>query len=329
MEAPDERDWWIYRGTGRPLDPAERDRRWPLPPRWRQFHGGPDEPPPPDEDADAERRLGAAVISSRLDETEADLVNAALYLRRPLLVTGPPGAGRSTLAYRVARELRLGRVLRWPITTQATLRAGLYERDTSRAYPEVGEAIYLGPLGTALLPYRLPRVLLIDGLDVSDIDLPFQLATILDHGEFEIPELARARGRSPQAVVHTADPGRTATVRFGRVRCNEFPLVVMTSGDERDLPSALRRQVLHLRMPEPDAARLMDLVAAHFPEEVDGAEQLVRAFLQHRAQADGLVPDQLLDALHLRVVGALPAADPSARDRLLGEIWRPVPAAGP
>ena len=42
---------------------------------------------------------------------EADVVNAALHLRRPLLVTGHPGTGKSTLAHAVAHELALGHVL--------------------------------------------------------------------------------------------------------------------------------------------------------------------------------------------------------------------------
>ncbi|MCE0445186.1 AAA family ATPase [Streptomyces tricolor] len=63
------------------------------------------------------------------------LVNAALYLRRPLLVTGPPGTGKSSLVYAVARELRLGPVLRWNITSRSTLHDGLYQYDPlSRLY---------------------------------------------------------------------------------------------------------------------------------------------------------------------------------------------------
>ena len=64
-----------------------------------------------------------------MDPHELDMVNAALYLRRPLLVTGKPGTGKSSLAFRIARELGLGRVLRWPITSHVTLSSGLYGYD--------------------------------------------------------------------------------------------------------------------------------------------------------------------------------------------------------
>ena len=65
------------------------------------------------------------------DETKArndvvNLVNAALYLRRPLLVTGKPGTGKTSLGYAVAYELKLGQVLLWSITARSTLQDGLY-----------------------------------------------------------------------------------------------------------------------------------------------------------------------------------------------------------
>ena len=53
------------------------------------------------------------------------------------------------------------------------------------------------PLGTALLPYRIPRVLLIDELDKSDIDLPNDLLAIFEEGEYDIPELTRISEAQP------------------------------------------------------------------------------------------------------------------------------------
>lgn len=54
------------------------------------------------------------------------MINAALYLRRPLLVTGSPGAGKMTLAHSVAYELRRGDVPRRFIVSRSTLQDGLY-----------------------------------------------------------------------------------------------------------------------------------------------------------------------------------------------------------
>ena len=85
-------EWGIYRGTGRPLHDIHLADQLPPPPPWRRFRGEPpDEPgPPPDDDYEAERRLGAEfhLAESDVDPREIDMVNAALFLRRPLLVTG-------------------------------------------------------------------------------------------------------------------------------------------------------------------------------------------------------------------------------------------------
>jgi len=68
------------------------------------------------------------------------MVNAALYLRRPLLITGKPGTGKSSLAYAVAHELKLGEVLYWPITTRTTLKDGLYSYDAIGRLQEVKQS---------------------------------------------------------------------------------------------------------------------------------------------------------------------------------------------
>ena len=115
--------WPIYRGDGTTHDDIAA---LPDPPPWRQFNGEPVVTAELGPDVDLPRRLGGLGHSYRPDDDVIEAVNAALYLRRPLLVTGKPGTGKSTLAYSVAYELRLGPVLYWPISSRSTLADGLY-----------------------------------------------------------------------------------------------------------------------------------------------------------------------------------------------------------
>lgn len=124
MSEPSE--WLIYRGIGEPHDEVAQ---LPPPPPWRDFAGASGGA---DGAESADRRLGIPgriADEHRPGAEELEMINAALYLRRPLLVTGDPGAGKSTLAHSVARELEFGKVLRWPVVSRTTLLDGLYHYD--------------------------------------------------------------------------------------------------------------------------------------------------------------------------------------------------------
>jgi MoxR-like ATPase len=275
-------------------------------------------------------------VAYQADDTEINLINLALHLRRPLLVTGQPGVGKSTLAYSVAHELGLGPVLRWPITSRSTLQDGLYQYDAvgrlqeismqreaaSAGRPEddggartgIGSYVRLGPLGTALLPRRRPRVLLIDEIDKSDIDLPNDLLNVFEEGEFIIPELARLREH--QVTVMTADPEGSATLAGGQVRCAEFPFVVLTSNAERDFPMAFLRRCIRLEIPLPSQEKLARMVAAHLepasPEVTAAREQLIAKFIS-KQQTAVLANDQLLNALLMATAAGLWDSDQGYR----------------
>jgi len=298
-------DWHIFHGSGEP-------HPWQLPetPPWRRFTGGPAMPPPPGDwwqrrPIDLER---AQAYQAAPDEV--DLINVAIYLRRPLLVTGKPGTGKSTLAYAVAHELGLGPVLRWPVTSRSVLQEGLYRYDAIGRLQEanlgggdqpetdsIGNFLQLGPLGTALLPYELPRVLLIDEIDKSDIDLPNDLLNVLEEGEFTIPELERHSQN--EIDVRLQDHRGTAAVVNGMVRCRAFPIIIMTSNGERDFPPAFLRRCVRLELAAPMPERLARIVASHLGTDmVEQARDVIEQFLTKRESGD-LATDQLLNAVFL------------------------------
>ncbi|KAB1148815.1 MoxR family ATPase [Streptomyces luteolifulvus] len=303
--------WPVYTGTSEPHDGITR---LPPPPPWRAFDGTPALASPDEGDAASPDRTHRAETYRATPQT-VQLVNAALYLRRPLLVTGPPGTGKSSLVYAVARELRLGPVLRWNITSRSTLDDGLYQYDPlSRLYaarqaaghtaediPETGieDHLRLGPLGTALLPFDRPRALLIDEIDKSDLDLPNDLLNVLEEGQYEIPELVRTARRTPTAEVMIDGTDERVPVERGRVRCRAFPFVVLTSNGEREFPPAFLRRCVTLRLRQPDDGQLTAIVRAHFDEEPDAyAQTLITRFLSRVGGGD-LATDQLLNAIYL------------------------------
>lgn len=291
-------NWPIFRGDG-----TRHREELPAPPPWRTFHGSP-----------LDRTLPPATLDTRFDVElmEKELVSAALVLRRPLLITGKPGTGKSTLARAVAHELDLGPVLTWPINTRSTLQEGLYHYDAigraqdGASVEQVGEYITLGPLGSALLPADRPRVLLIDEIDKSDIDLPNDLLNVFENGTFEIPELLRL-GRDVKVRTYDDDasgkPGQV-TIKDGRVTCCAFPFVILTSNDERDFPAPFLRRCIRLEMGLPTdeklaREKLARIVAAHFDEQTaKKANGMIADFLLRSKKGD-LATDQLLNAVYM------------------------------
>jgi MoxR-like ATPase len=337
-------DWPVYRGGG---EPSAGIDGLPDPPPWRRFDGGSLVEADFGQAGAANRRRTAAAMSYRADAPVVDVVNAAIFLRRPLLVTGKPGAGKSTLAYSIAYELGLGPVLYWPITSRSKVGDGLYRYDALGrlheanlsqyaaarrsgehvANPDIGRYVHLGPLGSALLPRAKPRVLLIDELDKSDLDLPNDLLNIFEEGEFEIPELRRLPADQSVVEVMTADSDNRVPIHRGLVTCHAFPIVIITSNGEREFPAAFLRRCLWLDMQPPDRERLARIVAAQLgPETLARCGDLIDLFLARRTESD-LATDQLLNAIYLATSGSSVGAE--SNEHVINAVLRPLGRAAP
>lgn len=178
------------------------------------------------------------------------IVNAAILLKRPLLIKGEPGTGKTLLASSIARGLKMP-LISWNVKSTTKAKDGLYVYDAvQRLYDsrfqdkdvsDIAQYIHLGPLGRAFEAEQR-SVLLIDEIDKADVEFPNDLLHELDAMTFHIDET-----------------GRTVVAK-------ERPVVIITSNSEKELPDAfLRRSVFHF-IDFPDRELMSKIVSVHYPD---------------------------------------------------------------
>ena len=176
-------------------------------------------------------------------------VNAAVTLRRPLLVKGEPGTGKTVLAHEIAKVANAP-LIEWHVKSTTKAHQGLYEYDAvarlrdgqlgDERVHDISNYIRKGKLWEAFTSPQLP-VLLIDEIDKADIEFPNDLLQELDRMSFDVYETHET------------------------IAARERPIVVITSNNEKELPDAFLRRCFFHYIKFPDRDTMQAIVDVHFP----------------------------------------------------------------
>ena len=176
-------------------------------------------------------------------------VNAAVKLRRPLLVKGEPGTGKTVLAHEISKAINAP-LIEWNIKSSTKAQQGLYEYDAvarlrdgqlgEERVHDIKNYIKKGKLWEAFTSPELP-VLLIDEIDKADIEFPNDLLQELDRMSFDVYETQE------------------------RIEAKERPIVVITSNNEKELPDAFLRRCFFHYIKFPDRETMQAIIDVHFP----------------------------------------------------------------
>ncbi len=229
-------------------------------------------------------------------------VNIAVALKKPLLIKGEPGTGKTMLAQAVANSMGK-RLIIWNIKSTTKAQEGLYTYDTiQRLYDgqfgeegvdDIARYIKLGKLGEAFEAEE-QVVLLIDEIDKADLEFPNDLLWELDQMEFYIHETKRT------------------------VKAKRRPIVIITSNAEKELPDAFLRRCIFHYIDFPDKELMEEIVKTHFPQvEENLMKNAMEVFYWIRDIRDVRKKpstSELIDWINALQIGGIPA------DRLKKEL---------
>lgn len=191
------------------------------------------------------------------DKAIAMSIFLSQQLKRPLLVEGPPGVGKTEIAKVLAR-LHDTELIRLQCYEGLNAEQALYEwnyqrqllalkmmESENRSVEEKEGFIFSKkyllerPLLKAITREK-PPVLLIDEVDRADEEFESFLLEILSDWQISIPEL-------------------------GVVKATQIPIVIVTSNRMRDLSEALRRRCFYLWIDYPPFEKELDIVRQKVP----------------------------------------------------------------
>ncbi len=258
----------------------------------------------------ADRLLAAKYI---VDETVLSAIYLAARMRRPVLIEGPPGCGKTELAYAVARstETRVERLQCY---------VGINEEEAIGKFDEALQRLFLdartgisgdweairrelhglefftkGPLLRALLYEDKPCVLLVDEIDKVDQEFEALLLEVLSDWQLSIPKL-------------------------GTVSAKTIPFVVLTSNEERQIGHPLRRRSFYIRFGHPSIERERQILAlqagrndGNIHGQIAGLAQALRGWSLEKPPSIA----EMLDVAHALEILGVEEIQPQHRDLLL------------
>jgi len=220
-------------------------------------------------------------------------VNVSVALKRPLLIRGEPGTGKTLLAHSIAKGLGKELIV-WNIKSTTKAQEGLYVYDTvqrlndsrfgDKDVSDIKQYIKLGKLGQAFVsPEQV--VLLIDEVDKADIEFPNDLLNELDEMSFYIPETNET------------------------ITANHRPITVITSNAEKELPDAFLRRCIFHYIEFPDPQLMEQIVRVHFPDIEDSllneAQKAFYALREVEEFRKKPSTSELIDWLQALIVGGV------------------------
>lgn len=235
-------------------------------------------------------------------------VNVAIALKKPLLIKGEPGTGKTMLAEAVANSLGK-KLLIWNIKSTTKAQEGLYMYDTiQRLYDgqfgeegvdDIARYIKLGKLGEAFESEE-QVVLLIDEIDKADLEFPNDLLWELDQMEFYIHETKRT------------------------VKAKNRPIVIITSNAEKELPDAFLRRCIFHYIDFPNLELMEEIVRTHYPNVEDNLlKNAMQVFYDIRTIRDirkKPSTSELIDWINALQVGGISADELRAKLPFLGVV---------
>ena len=235
-------------------------------------------------------------------------VNVAIALKKPLLIKGEPGTGKTMLAEAVAKSLGKKLII-WNIKSTTKAQDGLYMYDTiQRLYDgqfgeegvnDIARYIKLGKLGEAFEAEE-QVVLLIDEIDKADLEFPNDLLWELDQMEFYIHETKRT------------------------VKAKHRPIVIITSNAEKELPDAFLRRCIFHYIDFPDEVLMEEIVRTHYPDvEANLLKNAMDVFYGIRALRDirkKPSTSELIDWINALQIGGISAEEIRAKLPFVGVV---------